>query len=144
MIIREEIYSALWILASNAALFATKSRRLRHWAQVNAAEMPALFMTEKGGTAQIKGHFTPTVWTLKVDFYIYVANSDYSRSTAELLNPLLDSIELALAPSQATGKQQLGLAGMVEHCYISGALETDEGVLGDIALGILPVEILAV
>ena len=46
-----------------------------------------------------------------------------------LLNPLLDALVAALAPSPATGTQSLGLPVMVEHAYISGKVETDEPVL---------------
>jgi len=31
---------------------------------------------------------------------------------------------------------------MVQHAYIAGKVETDEGVLGDQAIAIVPVEIL--
>jgi hypothetical protein len=61
-----------------------------------------------------------------------------------LLNPLLDALEAALAPSPATGIQNLGLPAMVQHAYIAGKIETDEGVLGDQAIAIVPVEILCV
>jgi hypothetical protein len=61
-----------------------------------------------------------------------------------LLNPLLDSLEAALAPSPATGIQNLGLPTMVQHVYIQGKIETDEGVLGDQAIAVIPIEILCI
>ena len=61
-----------------------------------------------------------------------------------LLNPLLDALEEALAPSPVTGIQNLGLPEMVQHAYIAGKVETDEGVLGDQAIAIVPVKILCV
>ena len=84
----------------------------------------------------------PIAWTLYADFYVYVHSSDPYLAPALLLNPLLDALEAALAPSPATGIQNLGLAAMVQHAYISGKVETDEGVLGDQAIAIVPVEIL--
>lgn len=144
MINREAIYSALWTLVSGAAQFATASRRLRHWSDVNSAEMPALFMSEKGGTATHKHLGTPAVWTLQADFYLYVHSSDPYAAPATLLNPLIDAIEAALAPAPATGLQQLGLPLSVQHVYLAGKVETDEGVLGDLAIAIVPVEILCV
>jgi hypothetical protein len=57
---------------------------------------------------------------------------------------LVDALERALAPSPATGVQNLGLPMMVQHAYISGKIETDEGVLGDQAIAIVPVEVLCV
>ena len=144
MIIRESIYGALWALGAGAARFASASRRLRHWTDVAPTEQPALFMSEKGGHATVKALGAPIVWALYVDFFIYVQSSDPYLAPAVLLNPLLDAIEAALAPSPATRVQNLGLPAMVQHAYIAGKVETDEGVLGDQAIAIVPVEILCV
>ena len=94
--------------------------------------------------ALVKALGAPIVWALYVDFFIYVQSSDPYLAPAVLLNPLLDAIEAALAPSPATGVQNLGLPAMVQHAYIAGKVETDEGVLGDQAIAIVPVEILCV
>jgi hypothetical protein len=142
MIIRETIYAALWTLGSSAGSFASANRRLRHWADVAPAEQPALFMSEKGGHAQIKALGAPIVWTLYADFFIYVHSSDPYSAPAVILNPLLDALEAALTPLAATGIQNLGLPLLVQHAYIAGKIETDEGVLGDQAIAIVPVEIL--
>jgi hypothetical protein len=142
MIVRETIYGALWSLAAGAANFASANRRLRHWADLAPAEQPALFMSEKGGHAVTKALGGPTIWTLHADFYVYVHSSDPYLAPAILLNPLLDALEGALAPSPVTGIQNLGLPAMVQHAYIAGKVETDEGVLGDQAIAIVPVEIL--
>ena len=144
MIIRESIYAALWALAAGASSFASANRRLRHWTDLAPGEQPALFLSEKGGHAATKVLGTPIVWSLYADFYIYVHSSDPYLAPATLLNPLLDAIEAVLAPSPATGVQNLGLPTMVQHAYISGKIETDEGVLGDQAIAIVPVEILCV
>jgi hypothetical protein len=144
MIIREVIYAALWTLGSTAVTFASANRRLRHWTDVAPAEQPALFMSEKGGLAQVKALGAQTVWTLYADFYIYVHSSDPYAAPATVLNPLLDALERALAPSPATGIQNLGLPLLVQHAYIAGKIETDEGILGDQAIAIVPVEILCV
>ena len=144
MIIREAIYGALWSLAAGAASFTSANRRLRHWADLAPAEQPALFMSEKGGRAVTRGLGTPVIWTLYADFYIYVHSSDPYLAPAMLLNPLLDALVAALAPSPATGIQNLGLPTMVQHAYIAGKVETDEGVLGDQAIAIVPVKILCV
>ena len=144
MIARETIYSALWNLAQGAAQFATASRRLRHWSDVAPAEQPALFMSEKGGHALVKALGAPVVWTLFADFHVYAHASDPYAAPAQILNPLLDALETALAPSPVTGIQNLGLPGMVQHALIAGKVETDEGVLGDQAVAIVPVEILCV
>jgi hypothetical protein len=111
---------------------------------VAPAEQPALVMIEKGGTAATKALGAPIVWTLYADFYLYVHSSDPYLPPAMLLNPLLDALEAALSPSPATGIQNLGLPTMVQHAYIAGKIETDEGVLGDQAIAIVPVQILCI
>jgi hypothetical protein len=143
-IAREQIYLALWSLASGAAQFVTASRRLRHWSDVGPAEQPALFISEKGGRAVVKALGTAVVWTLYADFYIYAFSSDPYAAPASVLNPLLDALEAALAPSPVTGIQNLGLPAMVQHAYIAGKVETDDGALGDQAVAIVPVEVLCV
>lgn len=144
MIDREAIYSALWDVASGAWSFASANRRLRHWSDVAPIEQPSLFMSEKGGHAAVRALGAPIVWTLYADFYIYVHAGDPYAAPAMILNPLLDSLESALAPAPATGIQNLGLPQLVQHAYIAGKIETDEGVLGDQAIAIVPVEILCV
>jgi len=144
MIVREKIYTALWALGANAARFASANRRLRHWTDVAPAEQPALFMSEKGGQAAIKKLGAPIVWTLYAEFYIYAHSSDPYLAPATILNPLIDAFEAALAPSPTSGIQNLGLPQMVQHAYISGKVQTDEGVLGDQGIAIVPVEILCI
>ena len=142
MIVRETIYAALWELGASAARFTSTNRRLRHWADVAPAEQPALFMSEKGSQAAIKKLGAPIVWTLFAEFCMYAHSSDPYLPPSAILNPLLDALEAALAPSPTTGIQNLGLPLMVQHAYITGKLQTDEGVLGDQAIAIVPVEIL--
>jgi len=142
MIVRETIYAALWDLAAGAANFASANRRLRHWADVSPPEQPALFMSEKGGYGAVKTLGAPIVWTLFAEFYVYVHASDPYQAPSSVLNPLLDALEAALAPPPSTGIQNLGLPEMVQHARIAGKIETDEGVLGDQAIAIVPVEIL--
>jgi hypothetical protein len=144
MISRELIYAALFGLLETAADFAVVDRRLRHWSDVSPPEQPALFMAQKTELASVKTLGAPTVWTLAVDLYLYVHSSDPYLAPATVLNPLLDAVEAALAPSATTGLQDLGLPAMVQHAYINGKIETDEGVLGDQAVAIVPVEILCV
>jgi hypothetical protein len=145
MINREAIYAALWALAAAAANFATASRRLRHWSDVSPAEQPALFMCETGSVAEQRPpRGSPPVWKLYADLFLYAHSADPYLAPAAILNPLLDAVEAALAPAPVTGIQDLGLPTIVQHAYIAGKIETEEGVLGDQAIAVVPVEILAV
>ena len=142
MIAREPIYAALFALAAGAAGFVTAARRLRHWSELTPAEQPALFMRQRSEAAAVKTLGAPPVWTLGVTLHLYAHAGDPYRAPASVLNPLIDAVEAALAPSPATGLQDLGLPAMVQHAYIAGKIETDEGILRDQAVAVIPVEIL--
>ncbi len=142
MITRETIYAALFAQVSAAADFVTATRRLRHWSDVTPAEQPALFLRQKSEMATVPTLGAPTVWKLAVELYLYAHASDPYAAPATILNPLIDAVEAALAPLPATGLQDLGLPAMVQHAYIAGRIITDEGVLRDQAVAIVPVEIL--
>lgn len=132
---RESIYSALFDKVKTIAGLKTASRKLLHWNDVPINEQPALFQIQISETpTQEKGF--PTVWELNVKFYLYV-NSQTGYPSL-LLNQYIDKIEEALKPN-SQGFQELG--GLVSHCWISGGIETDEGVLGDQAVAIIPINI---
>ncbi|HEX3885264.1 MAG TPA: hypothetical protein VHW66_21590 [Stellaceae bacterium] len=142
MIGREPVYAALFGLVAAADDFVTVGRRLRHWSDVAPAEQPALFVSQKSESAAVQALGAPIVWTLSVDLYVYVYSGDPYLAPATMLNPLIDAVEAALRPDAVTGVQNLGLPATVQHAYIAGKIATDEGVLGDQAVAIVPVEIL--
>ena len=136
---REPIYAALFALIQSAAPFVTTSRRLRHWSDVAAAEQPALFMIQKSETAEERRPL-PIKWRARVDLYLYAQAGGELTAPASVVNPLLDALEAALAPDPVSHVQTLG--GLVQHCWIAGKIETDEGVLGGQTVAIVPIELL--
>lgn len=139
---REPIYAALYAKIAAATGFKTISRRLRHWDDVPQSDQPALFMAQKNETASTTPGM-PSVWILSVDIYIYAhTQGDKSIAPGTILNPLLDAVVAAMAPEAVSGKQTLG--GLVQHAWIDGSIETDEGVLGDQAVCIIPITLKAV
>lgn len=134
---RESIYAALFALLAGTAQYRTTSRRLLHWNDVGAGAQPALFMAQRNEVPRtVRGQ--PTEWTLNVDVYIY-CRTDGGLDPGPIINPLIDAIEGALAPNQIDNVQTLG--GLVHWCRIEGAIETDEGTLGDQSVAIIPVSI---
>ena len=137
---RETIIAALFDRLTGLPGLVTISRRLKHWADVPAAEQPALFLT-CGNSAPEQTRGLPPKWRLQATLHLYVnTGGDDRLSPSAQLNELLDAIEAALAPTGGEPAQTLG--GLVSHAWISGAIETDEGVLGDQGVAILPLEIL--
>lgn len=135
---REAIYQALFDKLAIVPGLKTKSRKLKHWTDVPAAQQPALFQAQRSESA-VTTNGTATRWTLNVDVYVYV-NTAGSTSPATKLNNLLDAIETALAPDNPIRNTNT-LGGLVVHCRIDGTVETDEGNLGDQAVAIIPVVI---
>ena len=140
MIHREPIYSALFALLQGLDL-KTVSRRLKHWADVSPVEQPAIFQIQKR-EIPIQKRLIPTIWKLDLDLYLYVNSGDDPQASPEIiLNPILDEIEALFPPSDEDGPAQT-LGGLVSHCWISGPIETSEGVLGEQEVAIIPLEIL--
>jgi len=134
---RETIYQALFSLVTTGLTWRTSSRRLEHWSNLSAEQQPALFLVQKGETAIVQTKI-PTKWELRCELWLY-ANTSADRSVVpmSLLNPLIDAIVNKLVPPGHIGEQTLN--GLVERCRIDGQIETDEGVLGDQAVVIIPV-----
>jgi hypothetical protein len=144
MITREDIFDALFQLVAGAQVdgspaFKTTSRKLLHWDRVVSADQPALFITQARESAMSKIKL-PTVWTLRASIFIYAHQNSLDTLPSTALNNLIDAVEQQLAPDW-TGEQTLG--GLALQCRIVGDIETDEGVLGDQAIAIINVEILA-
>jgi hypothetical protein len=137
---REPIYAALFSLLSGAAGFNRKSRKLPHWNDVSNGEQPALFVIQKNEAAIQKTNF-PTIWRLNVDVYLYVKSDDPSVAPSTIINPILDAVTNVLTP---VGDYNQTLGGLVQYARISGAIETDEGLLGEQSVVIIPVEILTI
>ena len=137
---RETIYSALFDKIGAAAPFVTASRRLRHWQDVGPSEQPALFMAQRNEVVEMKPGMNP-VTTLHVDVYLYARTNNPDKSPGQILNPLLDAVVATLGTPDSPTTNKLTLGGLVQHCWIEGTIETDEGVLGDQGVVIVPVAI---
>jgi hypothetical protein len=139
---REPIYKALFKLLSNIDGLVTTSRILAHWDDVSPNMQPALYMCNDTQQAeQITGF--PTKYLLGAKVWIYAHRDTADEVPSAQINNILDALDEALKPvSSPTYKQTLG--GLVEHCWISGAIETDEGTLGNQAVAIVPIQMLVV
>lgn len=139
---REAIYSALWAKLEALDGFVTKSRKLLHWNDVKGYDQPALFMAQ-GDMQAVTTTGQETKWLLRVDVYLYVQTA--GEPPAPIMNPLIDAVCNAVnAVHPITGKTALVVDGAdVEYCRVEGAVETDEGTLGNQAVCIIPIMICA-
>jgi hypothetical protein len=118
----------------------TKSRTLRNVDRhVAPAEQPALFQAEGRQTRRRCGQ--PTKWTFRAELALYVHAATCGQddvvvhSTPKWMRSSPRSI--------ASRRRAQTLGGLVHDCRIAGDIETDEGRLGDQAVAIIPIEIIA-
>jgi len=134
---REPIIAALAQRLASVPGIATFDRRLKHWKDVPASAQPALFVLADGQAVERQGRGLSAL-TIRVRAYLYSRNND---GTCQ--NDLLDAIDDALAPID--GDPDYGaectLGGLASSCRIEGEIETDEGLLGDQAVAIVPITI---
>lgn len=147
---REPIYAALFqqfsALAGNAPLlFRTATRRLDTWEGVSSDDQPALLMRQfKEQPTRVTGQ--PTKWQLDVRILIYAhtgAGSDKAVVAAQILNPLLDAVDVALRIDDQE-RRTCTLGGLVYSCAVDGEVEIHLGNMGDEAVAIVPVRIVVV
>jgi hypothetical protein len=138
---RETIMQALFALVSGSAPFVTASRRLQLWNTLSAAEKPAIFQYERDDNYTNGKNYLPIV-EMNVDLYIYTAPGlDSGITPISIMNPLLDAVDAALAPSPVTRRQTLG--GLVSHVWIDGKIMKDPGDIDGDGVAVIPVKILA-
>jgi len=140
---RETIQAALFTLltANISGLSAIRmaSRRLRPPQEVGAGNCPALFQIYKGETVEWTG-MQPLKRLMHLELVLYAHSGDKSFPTSSLLGPLLDALEVAFGAGDPAQVQTLN--GLARRVTINGKIETDEGLLGEYAYAIVPVDIL--
>ncbi len=140
---REAIQAALFdLLTANGAGvadFKIASRRLKAPQDVGAGNCPALFQIYKGETVEWTG-MQPLKRIMHLELVLYAHSGDKSFPTSSLLNPMLDAIEQVFGANDPGSVQTLG--GLARRVTINGKIDTDEGLLGEYAYAIVPVEIL--
>jgi hypothetical protein len=139
-ITREQIYGALFTLAQQATGIVNSSRKWKSFADVPPEQQPALFLVEQKERAMPESPGQPTKWGLAAEIVIYAWAAGDDIGTGEVLNPVLDKLQAALAPVRYGEKVTLG--GLVQHVYIDGVIEKDGGVLGQQAMAVIPIAIL--
>lgn len=135
----EQVYSALFALAAGIPGVTTTSRRLKNAQDVAPADSPALYQVQGQQKAVYTENAPGIIWDITATWIVVVIDNDPTQPITPTLNPILDAIAAALAPSPAQPRNTLG--GLVETCAIDGNVEIFEGVLGDRAVAVVPIRI---
>lgn len=146
---REDVAVALYNLvdagARKVAPIATSSRRLVPYDRLDAAQMPALFLTQvPEKDAQGYGGMIgmPPTRTMYFEIWLYVCEPQESSIVpATQLNTLTDAVQQALIPLGAYDRQTLG--NLVQSARLERDVEVYEDVTADgISIAIMTVAVL--
>src|SRR6185437_2532647 len=85
---------------------------------------------------------SPPQYTFGALVFLYALEPDRHTSADMALNGLVDAVDAALTPPAYAETQTLG--GLVQHCWIEGAIENYAGKDGVRAAAIVPVKMLFV
>lgn len=121
----------------------TSSRRARSFDQVDAAQMPALFMVLKPEMQERGTIGLPAKRTMHFEFWLYTADpqADSVIPAQQLLN-MVDAIEAALGPQDQL-TQNATLGGLVATARIDGSVEYYESVTNDgKSIAVVPIAVL--
>jgi hypothetical protein len=137
---RETIQAALFdLLTAGVPGLKITSRRLKAPQDVGAGNCPALFQIYKGETVEWTA-MQPLKRIMHLELVLYVHSGDKSFPTSSLLNPILDALDADFGAGDPARVQTLN--GLARRVTINGRIETDEGLLGEYAYAIVPVDIL--
>ena len=140
---REQVFSAVFNLVDGLPGFVVTTRRYTRPSAVETINCPCLMTWEQpekteGGELGLRKRWWE-VWLI----IVYYNNDTYTPG-AEILNPLIDTVEAAFAPDNPV-HQTLTLGGLVQAVYIDGAtvkaisdVDIDHGQGG----AVIPVRIL--
>jgi len=140
MIAREPVFAALFSLLQSATAFTTSSRRLVNVQDLAAEAFPAAYQLQ-GKQIVKKTVITPPIYEMEATWIIYAFSNDPNIAPSTVLNPLVDAVLKVLIPAPLSNALTLG--GLVTQCAVSGDIEIFEGVLGDRAVAVIPLQILA-
>lgn len=138
-LVRETVFKALFAQLESVAGLITTSRTLVSVHDVPLESLPAAYQIQ-GKQVTKKLPNLPPAYVLEASWIVYALSNDPAVSASTVLNPILDGAVAALTPGPADTAQTLG--GIVLQCAISGEVEVIEGVLGDRAVAIIPIQII--
>jgi hypothetical protein len=135
----EAICAALEARLTGLPGVRTLSRRLRHWNDVPPEQQPAVFLVPGPASRNGSG---PYAWTLTVSAYVYVRVPKATAVHATSYSAIVDAMAARLVPANPCDVNHT-LGGLVHSARLTGPVENDEGNLGEQAVAIVPIQIIA-
>lgn len=128
----------------SVAQLKTCGRKILHWSDLPAELRPACFQEQSPGETWVQRKGLPPKVTLKAKWWLYAQTLSQQNPDAvpsQALNPLLDAICGALAVDDVTNNV-CTLGGLVSHAWVEGDVEVTEGVMEDLTIVTIPVQML--
>ena len=144
LLTREGIALALAEILTGIPGVTTFSRRWRKMENCAPEDQPFISLTPGREQPRNTQGLNGVVWVFEFVVTIYAYEPDPAAAPASRLNPIMDALEAALRPAKGLPGQMQWLGdatGRIQHAWISGPVETDEGVLGPQAIAIVPIEV---
>jgi len=133
----EPIQAAIFALLQQIPGVVTSSRILAHWSDVPPEMQPALYLTHVSYTPTYQGRGIPPKWDGLCNVTVYTQRDSETGSCPALL-PIVEAVVNTFAPSGPANTCTIGDALDVR---IESPIVTDEGLLGNQAVAIIPVTI---
>lgn len=144
---REQVMNTLFTLIStNVVGVKTFSRRIVMPSDIGSVPLPCLTLYRLRETFSPTPNALPNKRNWDVWLILVIQNKDKKVAGDTILNPILDSIENALAPSgpggALFGTQNLG--GLVQYAIIEGQMHLEPGDTDPNGIGgaVIPLKIL--
>ena len=140
---REQIDSAIYALIQGIASFQTSSRRLpTNWIETAPERQPALYLLHGQEVLEqnVQKMGGPLFSTINYTVVLMVhAGGQINSTPMSRLNPIIDALVNVI---HLTNGEKQTLDGLVHRLVISGPIETDEGLLGDQAIAVVPLSVI--
>lgn len=118
-------------------------RKIVNWDKCE--RYPSLFLVQKHEIAKNVGQLITNTMFMDMVLYARLDPSQTDITPAVITNPIVDVLFAILAPTPAGERQLLVDVNGVQQAYdlsIEGTIETDEGLLGDQGVVVIPLTII--
>jgi hypothetical protein len=138
---REQLYEALYALLCTLPGLTTTGRRPVQYSKLTKEQLPALFIGAGPQMPHNDKSGLPVYWELKGTIYLVCWSSDPAIAPSQILNPMLDWIELTLAPPGSGNSWPSGfctLNGLAHHVWLEEEITTSGDTLDNYGVALIP------
>lgn len=140
---RNVIYTALLERLRGIEGVGCVEEGLRHIDNVQPEEMPYVGAFVPQQQRIVGERHLPGKYILPCQLFVYVSRKDAGKHALYLLNDILDAIDRALEAPHNWPSDTLTSAPQVIHMRVEGTIDIDSAPMGESAIAVVPVVIVA-